>query len=58
MNCLKQYLIQARKFNTPFLRALVIGNPSADMDSVVGATALSWYYGYNNKLKYSPVINC
>jgi inorganic pyrophosphatase/exopolyphosphatase len=29
------------------------------MDSVVGATALSWLYGNKNEnLKYSPVINC
>ena len=35
-----------------------MGNTSADMDSVVGSLALSWYYGETTKNAYSPVINC
>ena len=58
MNTLKQYLTKARQFNSPNFRALVIGNTSADMDSVVGSLALSWYYGQTTNSAYSPVINC
>lgn len=53
--------MQARAFNTPKVKAIVMGNPSADMDSVVGSIALSWWYGSlagNAPLKYCPVINC
>jgi inorganic pyrophosphatase/exopolyphosphatase len=58
MHSLQKYLVDAREFNTPSYRALVLGNPSADMDSVVGAIALSWFYGEGKPLKYTPVINC
>ena len=58
MNSLKNYLVSARHFNTPKLRALILGNPSADMDSVIGCLALSWFYGHTKDLKYIPVVNC
>lgn len=58
MHSLKQYLISAREFNTPSYKALVLGNSSADMDSVVGAISLSWFYGEGKPLKYTPVVNC
>ena len=44
MNKLKEYLYAAKQFNTP-IRALVMGNPSADMDSVVGSIILSYVLG-------------
>lgn len=60
MNTLKEYLINARQFNKPKLRALVFGNPSADMDSVVASITMSWYCGIYKPgyHLYTPVINC
>lgn len=68
MQVLKNYLVEAKAFNTPSIRALVFGNPSVDMDSVIGSLGMSWYYGSGaggeeakdggGKLMYSPVINC
>ena len=45
MKALKDYIISAKQFNTPKVKAIVLGNSSADMDSVVGAMTLSWYFG-------------
>ena len=39
----------------------MLGNPSADMDSVVGSFVMSWLFGElkaTGDLLYSPVINC
>jgi inorganic pyrophosphatase/exopolyphosphatase len=61
MKALKDYIVSAKQFNTPKIRALVLGNSSADMDSVVGAMTLSWYFGSlknDNNLQYVPMINC
>ena len=61
MQNLKEYLIKAREFNSPKIRALVFGNSSADMDSVVSSFITSYFYGSIKKHKnylYSPVINC
>ena len=61
MQNLKEYLIKARKFNSPKIKALVFGNSSADMDSVVTSFITSYYYGFiknHSNYLYSPVINC
>jgi len=59
MKALREYLAHARTANAPHLRALALGNPSADMDSVVGSLALSWFCGsLAGHPPYSPVINC
>ena len=59
MKALREYLIHARAANAPHLQALVLGNPSADMDSVVSSFALSWLCGSRaDHPPYSPVINC
>ena len=55
---LKNYLIEAKKYNTPDIKAVVFGNTSADMDSVIGAICMSWYYGMKGDIKYMPVIYC
>ena len=55
---LKAYLIEAKKYNTPDIKAVVFGNTSADMDSVVGSMCMSWYYGMKGDVKYTPVIYC
>lgn len=54
MNSLRQYIS-----SVPKLQKIVLGNSSADMDSVVGSIALSWYYGQIRNLgPFSPVVNC
>ena len=58
LKTLKQYLREARKFNSPVLKAAVFGNTSADMDSCVGAICMSWYLGMQSNIKYTPVIYC
>jgi inorganic pyrophosphatase/exopolyphosphatase len=65
MDLLKTYLVEAKAFNTPNLRGLIFGNPSVDMDSVVGSIVMSYYYGSDMNpnqemkgIKYTPVINC
>ena len=66
MQRLNNYLLRAHAFNTGAGRkanncGLIFGNTSADMDSVVGAILMAWYYGELKPLKegrfYSPVIN-
>jgi inorganic pyrophosphatase/exopolyphosphatase len=58
MEALKNYLIEARKFNTPKLRAIYMGNTSADMDSVVSSMLLSWLYSTKSDFMFTPVIYC
>jgi hypothetical protein len=58
LQTLKTYLVEAKKYNTPEIKAVVFGNTSADMDSVVGAICMSWYYGMKSDVKYQPVIFC
>lgn len=57
MKSLIESISAARKFNLPTLRALCIGNVSADMDSVVGSLVMSQLIS-DNTLKYTPVILC
>ena len=45
MQNLKEYLIKARKFNSQKIKALVFGNSSADMDSVITSFITSLLYG-------------
>ena len=65
MKSVREYLVEAKKYNKPHLKGLMFGNASADMDSVVGSIVMSWYYGSSvnpnydpNGIKYIPVINC
>jgi len=60
MNSLKEYLVSARKYNTPKIKAFVSGNSSVDMDSVVGSITMSWLCGVfrPGEEQYSPFINC
>ena len=37
---------------------LVIGNTSGDMDSIVGAMGLAYYYTLKTNTLWIPVINC
>ncbi len=46
----------ATQTNTPL--RLVIGNTSGDMDSIVGAMGLAYYYTLKTKTLWTPVINC
>lgn len=61
VDSLKDYLARAHAYNQPDCYALVLGNPSADMDSVMGAIFTAWYYGeFDTEQEghlYSPVIN-
>ena len=45
MQNLKEYLIRARHYNSQKVQALVFGNSSADMDSVISSFIASFYYG-------------
>ena len=36
----------------------MIGNPSADMDSMICSLGMSWFYGFGKDILYSPVVNC
>ena len=65
MKAIRNYLVEAKEYNTPNLKGLIFGNASADMDSVVGSIIMSWYYGssvnpdyHENGIKYVPVLNC
>lgn len=58
MNQIKQYLIDAKKDNSPYYKALVFGNTSADMDSVVGSILMAWFFGTQTGVKYMPVVYC
>ena len=41
----------------PSIINICLGNVSADMDSVVGSMALSYYYFLKHNINYIPVIN-
>ena len=58
MNNLKQYLKTARKANAPAYKNIVIGNTSADMDSVCGSMLMSWFYFNKTGIQYTPAIYC
>ena len=59
MKSFKEYLKKAKALNLPRSKAIVMGNVSADMDSVVGSMAMSWCYGLKaDAPQYSPLINC
>ena len=61
MDKIKAHLVKAKKFNSPRPRAFFMGNPSADMDSVLCAIVASWFYSEvqptKAKVLYSPLVN-
>lgn len=42
---LKDYLEKAKAYNTPKVKAIYMGNETADMDSVIGSIMCAWWYG-------------
>ena len=57
LRILKEHLAEAREYNEPHLRALVIGSPSISMDSVVSCLLMSLVLKESGQY-YTPVLNC
>jgi inorganic pyrophosphatase/exopolyphosphatase len=56
----KLYLREARKqaVDSSQPLRLVLGNTSGDMDSIVGAMGLAYYYTLKTHKLWTPVVNC
>jgi inorganic pyrophosphatase/exopolyphosphatase len=60
MNTFKNYLRAVKKdaFTTQKPLRLVMGNTSGDMDSIVGALGLAYFYTLKSGEQWTPVVNC
>jgi len=60
MNKLRAFLRESKTLlcNTETPVRLVMGNTSADMDSVVGSLSLAYYLSKKTGEIWTPVVNC